>query len=585
MNKIGFFGVALLIVLGLLGSMLFVVDQRQFGVVYQLGQIKDVITQPGLNFKWPAPFQNVSYIDKRLLTLDSMDTEPLLTAEKQRVVIDWYVRWRISDPQAYIRNVGLDENAGALQLNRVVRNAFQEEINRRTVRELISTRRETLMADVKREVLETVRGSKPWGVDVVATGSQKALMLPPGLGFVAVNDRAWAAAESFSSPAYYNCLKAYRKALAADFDAPYTPAIPLVVAARKSLASIREEGIENIWAKSSRLARATRAAGEAIGLTVFSRRPSDSVTALCVPEGIDDKVLRARLRNEHGVMIAGDAAHLMPVWQGQGYNSGIRDAFNLGWKLAAVVNGQAGDSLLDTYDVERRKHARAMIDLSTMVGRVISPTNRRVASLRDKVIRAASVVPTLKSYVLEMRFKPMPRYERGAVVHAQTPPAPGSVVGTLFIQPRVDTREQQNVLLDDVIGPGFAVLCWNNDPRRLLGGAEFTRWKALGAKFIALRSQTQLHWDAQGGPDPDVTVVGDRTGALKKFFDTQTDSVLFLRPDRCIAGACIAQRAPELSAALIDKLTLIPGGTDGPGPLLHVAQPTTEPSGSLGGTA
>jgi serine---pyruvate transaminase len=149
-----------------------------------------------------------------------------------------------------------------------------------------------------------------WGVDVIATGSQKALMLPPGLGFVAVNDRAWASAESFSSPAYYNCLKAYRKALAADFDAPYTPAIPLVVAARKSLASIREEGIENIWAKSSRLARATRAAGGAIGLSVFSRRPSDSVTALCVPEGIDDKVLRARLRNEHGVMIAGGQARL-----------------------------------------------------------------------------------------------------------------------------------------------------------------------------------------------------------------------------------------------------------------------------------
>ena len=89
------------------------------------------------------------------------------------------------------------------------------------------------------------------------------------------------------------------------------------------------------------------------------------------------------------LLIAGDAAHLMPVWQGQGYNSGIRDAFNLGWKLAAVVKGQAGDKLLDTYDVERRKHARAMIDLSTTVGKVISPTNRRVAGARDVVIRAA----------------------------------------------------------------------------------------------------------------------------------------------------------------------------------------------------
>ena len=167
MNRVGFIASSLLVVLALLSSMLFVVDQRQFGVVYALGQIKSVITEPGLNFKLPPPFQNVRYIDKRLLTLDSTDTEPMLTAEKQRVVIDWYVRWRISDPQAYIRNVGLDESAGAMQLNRVVRNAFQEEVNKRTVRELLSTKRDTLMADVKQEVLSAVTGAKPWGVDVV----------------------------------------------------------------------------------------------------------------------------------------------------------------------------------------------------------------------------------------------------------------------------------------------------------------------------------------------------------------------------------------------------------------------------------
>ena len=167
MNRVGFIASSLLVVLALLSSMLFVVDQRQFGVVYALGQIKSVITEPGLNFKLPPPFQNVRYIDKRLLTLDSTDTEPMLTAEKQRVVIDWYVRWRISDPSEYIRNVGLDENVGAMQLNRVVRNAFQEEVNKRTVRELLSSKRDTLMADVKAEVLKAVTSGKPWGVDVV----------------------------------------------------------------------------------------------------------------------------------------------------------------------------------------------------------------------------------------------------------------------------------------------------------------------------------------------------------------------------------------------------------------------------------
>ena len=314
------------------------------------------------------------------------------------------------------------------------------------------------------------------------------------------------------------------------------------------------------------------------------------------PDRVD--VIRRRVYTHHSriagafrsgrLLLAGDAAHLMPVWQGQGYNSGIRDAANLGWKLAAVVRGRAADKLLDTYDIERRKHARAMIDLSTMVGRVISPTNRRVANARDLLVRSASIVPSLKRYVLEMRFKPMPRYEQGAVVHSVVPKEPRraeSPVGTLFIQPRVDTRTQQDVLLDDVLGDWFAVLCWNNNPRKILGEEAFANWKALGARFVALRPLTQLHWT--GHDDPDVVVVGDR-GGLKSWFDAHQESVLFLRPDRCIAGACIAQLAPDLSASLLDALTLIPGGGDfqsGTGSVLYVPQPAPESSGAVAGPA
>lgn len=167
MNRVGFIVTSVLVVLAILSSMLFVVDQRQFGIVYALGQIKEVITQPGLNFKLPPPFQNVSYLDKRLLTLDSTNAEPVYTAEKQRVVIDWYVRWRVIDPTEYIRNVGLNENAGANQLNVVVRNAFQADINKYTVKELLASKRDALMSSVKSQVLATVRGAKPWGIDVV----------------------------------------------------------------------------------------------------------------------------------------------------------------------------------------------------------------------------------------------------------------------------------------------------------------------------------------------------------------------------------------------------------------------------------
>lgn len=296
------------------------------------------------------------------------------------------------------------------------------------------------------------------------------------------------------------------------------------------------------------------------------------------PDRLD--VIRRRVYTHHSriagefrkgrLLLAGDAAHLMPVWQGQGYNSGIRDAANLGWKLAAVTTGLAADTLLDSYDQERRKHARAMIDLSTMVGRVISPTNQRVAAVRDMAVRALAAVPPLKRYVLGMRFKPMPRYDRGAVVHGWSR-SPNSAVGTLFIQPWVATRVRPEVLLDETLGPWFAVLCWNNQPRKVLGDTEFAYWKALGARFVEARPATQLHWT--GHDDPDVLVIGDHTGALKKWFDGQLDSVLFLRPDRFVAGSCIAQHAPELGAALRKTLTLTPGGTDAAGRMLRLAQP------------
>ena len=142
-------------------------------------------------------------------------------------------------------------------------------------------------------------------------------------------------------------------------------------------------------------------------------------------------------------------------------------------------------------------------------------------------------------------------------------------------------------MLDDVIGPRFAVLCWNNDPRRLLGPEMFQRWNALGTSFIEARPLTQLNWTAAGrDPDPEVVVVGDRTGALKVFFDRQQDSVLFLRPDRCIAASCIAQLTPETGSALLEALGVVAsegGEIHGPtGSVLHVAQPAAESSGAAG---
>jgi len=143
-----------------------------------------------------------------------------------------------------------------------------------------------------------------WGVDVLVVGSQKALMGPPGLAFLAVSPAAWKQIESIQRPAFYFDLLAYRKALQQP-DTPYTPAIPLVVALAETLRAIRAEGIERVWARSGMLARATRAGIEALGMKLVASRPADSLTAAYFPEGVDGKALLRRLESRFGVKLAG----------------------------------------------------------------------------------------------------------------------------------------------------------------------------------------------------------------------------------------------------------------------------------------
>ncbi|MBU0718931.1 MAG: alanine--glyoxylate aminotransferase family protein [Planctomycetes bacterium] len=143
-----------------------------------------------------------------------------------------------------------------------------------------------------------------WGVDVYATGSQKAMMLPPGLGFAAVSDRAWERIDSGKMPTLYNDVKAYRKSLDT-FDAPYTPAVTLVRGALYVLRGIKARTLEAIWAETTLLARGTRAAAEAMGLKVYPKDPVDSVTAMVVPDGISEPDLRKTMRDRYGFHIAG----------------------------------------------------------------------------------------------------------------------------------------------------------------------------------------------------------------------------------------------------------------------------------------
>ncbi|MCY4754711.1 protease modulator HflC [Pelomonas aquatica] len=164
MNRIAAILAGALVVLMLLSSMLFIVDQRQFAAVYALGEIKEVITEPGLKFKLPPPLQNVVLLDRRVQTLDSPESRPIFTAEKKSLVIDWLIKWRVVDARQFIRNSGPDTRNVENRLAPVVQAAFNEEVTKRTVLAVLATEREKIMQDVRKRLADE---AKQFGIEVV----------------------------------------------------------------------------------------------------------------------------------------------------------------------------------------------------------------------------------------------------------------------------------------------------------------------------------------------------------------------------------------------------------------------------------
>jgi len=164
MNRIGIYVVGALIALFVAFSTLFIVDQRQFAVIYALGEIKEVVTEPGLKFKLPPPFQNVVFIDRRTQTLDSPETRPIFTAEKKSLVIDWLVKWRINDPRQFIRNNGVDIRNLEARLSPIVHAAINEEVTKRTVGGVLSTERDKVMQDVRARLGDD---AKAFGIEIL----------------------------------------------------------------------------------------------------------------------------------------------------------------------------------------------------------------------------------------------------------------------------------------------------------------------------------------------------------------------------------------------------------------------------------
>lgn len=148
-----------------------------------------------------------------------------------------------------------------------------------------------------------------WEIDVLITGSQKGLMIPPGLSFIALSEKAWDMAERSNLPKYYFSLKKARSALK-NGDTPWTPAIALIVALDVALKMIREEGLENIWRRHKKLSLAVREGCKAIGLNLFGEPPSHAVTAVYFPDGINKKEFQKILKYKYGITVAGGQEHL-----------------------------------------------------------------------------------------------------------------------------------------------------------------------------------------------------------------------------------------------------------------------------------
>lgn len=253
------------------------------------------------------------------------------------------------------------------------------------------------------------------------------------------------------------------------------------------------------------------------------------------------------------IALAGDAAHITPPWIGQGLNAGLRDAFNLAWKVAFILQGRLRADLLDSYHQERHAHAQAMIDMADLFGAVLSETRPWRAWLRDRFFLAIRHIPFIRDYFLQMRFKPMPRFDTGVVLNG------GEIrqdqwVGRMFIQPQVECRDGSQPKLDEVLGSGFALLGWRQDP--LVGASPqlLTDLQRLGCKRItAYRSRCHEAMQARRVAG-ESEVIEDLENALNLWFQKTGLDWVLIRPDRYVAAVGGPAEALERLQAFCHKV-------------------------------
>ncbi|MFO1322409.1 MAG: FAD-dependent monooxygenase, partial [Burkholderiales bacterium] len=263
------------------------------------------------------------------------------------------------------------------------------------------------------------------------------------------------------------------------------------------------------------------------------------------------------------IFLAGDAAHMTPQFIGQGMNAGVRDAWNLSWKLDAVLDGRGGEALLESYQAERLPHVRDMIQTAVRMKDFVSMANPVRALLRNMITRVATRLPVVGPFLRDGRFVPLPYYNEDCyfgLPRAKRRAAPGR----LAPQPTVRDVDGQRHLLDELLGHGYAVIGLGVDPRGGLASDDIETWHRLGARFVALYP---LGGRPQGRVDrtsPDgVVEVEDVHGTLIDWFRSRghgPGSVAVLRPDRFVYGVVPAAEVSTLTRALVRALSDAGGG-------------------------
>jgi 3-(3-hydroxy-phenyl)propionate hydroxylase len=255
------------------------------------------------------------------------------------------------------------------------------------------------------------------------------------------------------------------------------------------------------------------------------------------------------------VFLAGDAAHLMPPFAGQGMNSGIRDAHNLAWKVAAVVKGELGPSLLDTYEAERRGHAAEMIELAVRMGHVMMPRTRTRAFALQTFFRVLALYPHARSYFAEMKYKPKPHFRQGFLINGSEHGR--SLVGALFPQALVATSSGYQ-LLDDVLGDGFSLVAPPGTSVQVLEQA-LVAARGLPVRFVAVLDKEDVSTASRS-----IVAVRDVRGDIATLTSRYPSGIYLLRPDRYVAACFTPDQSGTMSKDIEMLCASTLGRTDSP---------------------